>query len=124
MNEINQRMLKLLGWGWLGFLIAGIVISLAFPIPSLVVLIDRSYCNDSARWQQVVNTYTNLYQQHQWKTLNLQKVILFSDLAQESIPPPPPENIQNLKTYGRQNLQQLENLQKDYPKSQLLTCQL
>jgi hypothetical protein len=122
MNKLNQHMLKALGWGWLGFLIAGIVISLLFPIPSLVVLIDRSYCNDPQQWQQVVHNYTDLYQQHQWKTLHLRKVILFSDLGQESIPPPSPEIIENLKTYGRPSPQRLSDLQKDYPKAQLLTC--
>jgi hypothetical protein len=123
MNKLNQHMLKVLGWGWLGFLIIGIIISLLFPIPSLVVLIDRSYCNDPTRWQQVVNTYSSLYQQHQWKNLHLQKVILSSDLGQESIPPPTPESIQNLKTYSRLSPQRLVNLQKEYPKSLLLTCQ-
>jgi hypothetical protein len=124
MYKLNRQMLKLLGLGWLGFLVAGITISLIFPIPTLTVLIDRSYCEAPSRWNQLVATYTNLYHQHQQKTLQLREVILFSDLGQEVISPPAPEVIENLKTYGRHNSQRQSELIKNYPQSRLLSCQL
>lgn len=124
MHKLNRQMLKLLGVGCLGFLIVGIIISLIFPLPSLTVLIDRSYCGDPMRWQQLVSTYSSLYQQHQQKTLQIRNVVLFSDLGQELISPPAPEIIQNLKTYGRHNPQRQSELIKNYPQSQLLSCQL
>ncbi len=122
MTRLNRSLLQILGLGWLCFLVAGLVISLVFGIPKLVVLVDRSYCPPD-QWQQVTQTYEALYQQHQQQHLNLQTVILFSNLGHEVFSPPPaPATIQNLSTYGRPDSQRQAELQKTYPKARLLSC--
>lgn len=120
--NLNTLLLKTLGLSWLTFLIAGLLINFLFAIPTLAVLIDRSYCSPS-QWQQVSQTYTNLYHQHQSSQVRLQPVVLFSDLGQEILASPPlPETIQALSTYGHPDMQRQAELQKTYPKTQLLSC--
>ena len=122
MTRLNQSLLRLLGLSWLCFLVAGLVIRLVFATPNLVVLVDRSYCPLN-QWQQVTQTYQTLYRQHQQQRLHLQTIILFSNLGQEALSPPPaPAVIQNLSTYGRPDPQRQAELQKAYPKAQLLSC--
>jgi hypothetical protein len=99
-----------------------LVIRLVFATPNLVVLVDRSYCPLN-QWQQVTQTYQTLYRQHQQQRLHLQTIILFSNLGQEVLSPPPaPAVIQNLSTYGRPDPQRQAELQKAYPKAHLLSC--
>jgi len=87
----------------------------------MTVLIDRSYC-PASEWQQVIQTYAELYQQHQQRRLQLRTVI-FSHLGEESFPTPPePAALQQISTYGRPDSQQQLRLQKRYPQSQLLQC--
>ena len=121
--NLNARLLKIVGFSWLAFLITGLAISRFFTAPTLTVLIDRSYC-PAQQWRQVSQTYTDLYRQHQRHQLHLQKVVLFSDLGQESFASPPlPTMIQNLATYGQFDGQRQARLQKDYAKTRLLSCQ-
>ena len=104
------------------FLMTGLLISWLFAIPALTVLIDRSYCPPD-QWQQISQTYTDLYHQHQRRQVNLQTTVLFSNLGQEVFSSPPqPEAIQTLSTYGHFDLQRQAELQKTYPKAQLLGC--
>jgi hypothetical protein len=120
--NFNTPLLKTLGVGWLAFLIAGLLINLFFAIPTITVLIDRSYCSPS-QWQQISRTYAELYQQHQNRQLRLQTVVLFSDLDQEVLSSPPlPETIQALSIYGHSGTNRQAELQKAYPKTQLLSC--
>lgn len=116
------RLLKTIGLSWLAFLMAGLLIRWAFPPPALSVLIDRSYC-PSPQWQPVAQQYASLYQQHQHKQLRIQQVVLFSDLAEDVRSAPlQPEEVQQLKTYGRSNLQRQEALKQKYDRHVLLTC--
>ncbi|MBW4661697.1 MAG: hypothetical protein KME15_23755 [Drouetiella hepatica Uher 2000/2452] len=120
--NLNTPLFKTLGLSWLMFLITGLLISWLFAIPTLTVLIDRSYC-PSNQWQQVSQTYTDLYHQHQRRQLQLRSVILFSNLGQEVFASPPlPEAIQALSTYGYSDLYRQAELQKTYSKTQLLGC--
>jgi hypothetical protein len=117
-----MQLLKTLGFSWLVFLITGLLIGWFFAIPAITVLIDRSYC-PAAEWQQVVQAYTELYQQHQQRRLQLQSVIMFSSLGEEkSLIPPKPEVLQQLPTYGRSQRQRQLQLRKDYPQAKILQC--
>lgn len=122
MTKLNRHLLRTLGLSWLGFLIVGLVISWAFAVPKVVVLIDRSYC-PPAQWQQVTQSYEQLYRQHQKQELQIQQVILFSDLGRDVFSPPPaPEVIRDVATYGRSDPDRAQDIQRAYPKAQLLAC--
>jgi hypothetical protein len=117
-----KQLFKTLGLSWLAFLITGVLISWLFAMPAITVIIDRSYCPPT-EWQQVVQNYTQLYQQHQQRRLRLQSVILFSSLAEEKFATPPqPEVLQKSSTYGRPQPQRKSQLQKQYPQAQILQC--
>jgi hypothetical protein len=114
---MNRALLKILGFGWMLFLIAGIAI--AQISPGSVLLIDKSYCSPE-QWQTVAKAYAQQYQ-----TSQLHTVIVFNDLSQEKFSPPPnPSVIYQLSTYGRPNLKLKDELQKAYPKAQFLICQI
>jgi hypothetical protein len=119
---ISKPLLQTLGASWLAFLITGLLINWLFAIPTITVLIDRSYC-PASEWQQVVQTYAGLYQQHQQHRLQLRSVILFSSLGEEPFAlPPAPAALQQVSTYGHSDSQRQSQLQKAYPQSQLLKC--
>ncbi|MEA5568126.1 hypothetical protein [Anabaena sp. UHCC 0399] len=120
--NLNTQLLKTLGLSWLVFLLTGLLISWLFAIPSITLLIDRSYC-PATEWQQVVQTYTTLYQQHQQRRLRLQSVILFSSLGEDRLSiPPKPEVLQQSPTYGQAQSPRQMQLRKNYPQAQLLQC--
>ena len=120
--SLNTRLLKTLGFSWLAFLITGLLISWFFALPTITLLIDRSYCPPN-QWQEVSQTYTDLYHQHQRRQLHLKTVILFSNLGQEVFTSPPiPATIQTLSTYGHADLNRQAELQKTYSTTQLLGC--
>lgn len=119
---ISKRLFQTLGASWLAFLATGLLISWLFAIPTTTLLIDRSYCPTS-EWQQVVQAYTELYQQHQQHRLQLRSVILFSSLGEESFASPPvPADLQQVSTYGHSDSQRQSQLQQTYPQSRLLQC--
>lgn len=120
--KLKMQLLKTLGLSWLAFFIIGLLISWLFAIPSITLLIDRSYC-PATEWQQVVQTYTELYQQHQQRRLQLQSVILFSSLGEDKLSIPlQPEALKQLPTYGQPQMQKQLQLRKNYPQAQLLQC--
>lgn len=122
MTKTNRKLLITLGLSWVGFAIAGLLITLLFPIPTVAVLIDRSYCPPEG-WQQVVQQYDTLYSQHQQKHLKIEQVIVFSDLGEDVLPSiPSQDEIQSLSTYGRQNLDHRSKLTGQHPNAQLLAC--
>jgi len=88
---IYARIFITLGLSGLAFAIAGVSINLISPIPRLTILIDRSYCPQN-QWSQVAQNYTDIYRQHQRRQVDLQAVVLFSNLGEEvfSTPPRPP----------------------------------
>lgn len=121
MNRLTVSLLRTLGISWLGFLIVGLLL-IQFATPSLVLLIDRSYCSP-ADWQRVTQIYEQLYRQSQQQQLRLLTVVLFSSLGQEVLADPPtPEAISSLTTYGRPDPQRLAQLKASYPQAQLLAC--
>lgn len=123
MNQLDRILLQILGIGFLSFLLAGVVLSFVFPIPSQTIIIDRSYCAQN-RWQSVVATYTQLYRQHQQKRLQLDRIILLNDWGEETLENPlTPEELQNLRTYGRSNLPRQIQLEKANRNLKILNCQ-
>jgi hypothetical protein len=113
---MNRSLLTILAWGWGLFLVAGVANTQIYP--RSILLIDKSYCPPE-QWQKVAQTYAQKYQNDQLHT-----VILFDDLSQEKLSPPPePSVISQLSTYGRPNFKRQSQLKQTYPKAQLLTCQ-
>lgn len=119
---IKNRLWVTLGMSWLGFAIAGIFISWISPIPSLTILIDRSYCPQN-QWSQVAQNYTDLYRQHQRRQVSIQTVVLFSSLGEEILlTPPSPTTVLALSTYGQVDSQRQADLQEKYPTTRILGC--
>ena len=119
---IKNRLLVTLGMSWLVFAIAGIFISWISPIPSLTILIDRSYCPQN-QWSQIAQNYTDIYRKHQRRQVYIQTVILFSSLGEEILSTPPiPTKVHTLATYGEVDSQREENLRSRYSKTQILSC--
>jgi hypothetical protein len=114
---MNRSLFTILAWGWGLFLVTGVAIAQIYP--GSILLVDKSYCSPE-QWQRLAQTYAQKYQNSQLHT-----VILFDDLSQEKFSPPPnPSVISQLSTYGRSNLKRQSQLQKTYPKAQLLSCHL
>ncbi|MBE9042353.1 hypothetical protein IQ235_16390 [Oscillatoriales cyanobacterium LEGE 11467] len=123
MNQLNRILFQILGIGLLSFLVAGVVLGFGFATPTKTILVDRSYCPEY-RWESVVETYTQLYRQYQYKRLQLDRVILLNDWGEEIFKnPPTPKELQNLRTYGRSNLPRQMQLQQADPNLQVLNCQ-
>lgn len=122
MTSLNAKLFKTLCLSSLAFWMTGLLISWLFAVPSMTLLIDRGYCPPN-QWQQVSRSYAQLYRQHQWRQISLQKVILFSSLSQEVLASPPlPATLATLPTYGRSDLQRQTQLQTAYPQAKLLNC--
>ena len=58
MNKLNRYLLTIIGFGWLSFLLAGILLNQVFAAPNFVLLIERSYCPPS----KVGTSSTRIYQ--------------------------------------------------------------
>jgi hypothetical protein len=123
MNKLNRALVTIVIVGWLAFLLSGGLVAYVFASPSLTLLIDRSYCPPQ-KWQEVTQAYQELYRQHQQKQTQIEAVILFSDLNEETLKElPTPEELSNINTYGRFSLQRQSDLSKRYPKAKILNCQ-
>ncbi|MEM1310823.1 MAG: hypothetical protein AAGF98_15250 [Cyanobacteria bacterium P01_H01_bin.153] len=120
-NRLNGALIKIVGLGWIGFAIAAIAIRAVFAAPDIVLLVDRSYC-EPTQWSTVADAYQTLYQQDQRGQINLDTVILFSDLGEETTEPLTPEDFRDLKTYGQASRDRQANLQEQYPNARLLQC--
>lgn len=122
MKNLNQRLIFTLIWGWLAFLVSGLTIQFMVTSPSVIILIDRSYCPPN-QWQNLVNNYQELYEKNQLKSLQIEKVIVFSDLGEEVLTTPPePQKIKELSRYGRSNPQRWEQMKTLYPQATVLVC--
>jgi hypothetical protein len=123
MKSLNRKLLRILIISWLSFGVAGITLFSTLPTPRITVLIERSYCSPE-KWQQLVQAYTDLYQKHQNQDIQIQKLVLFSDLDQEVLASPPAPNVlRSTNTYGRSNPQRQSQLSLTYPQSKFLICQ-
>ena len=79
----------------------GLAVKLVLPIPTVTLLLDRSYC-DPDQWQKISQEYARLYRQHQHQRLRLEKVVFFSNLSQTNYKKPPhPNVVELLTTYGQ-----------------------
>ncbi len=122
MNQLNRYLLTILGLGWLSFIIAAILLNQIFAAPNFVLLIERSYCPPS-KWQQVVQEYNDLYQQHQQNLVKIESVVLFNDLGEEVLTTvPTPEALRGLRTYGRSNSQREAELRQAYDHVKVIHC--
>lgn len=122
MKKLNRSLITIVAVGWLCFLIAGGVIASVFAPPRFTLLVARSYCPPQ-QWQQVTQNYANLYRQHQQKQIEIERVILFSDLSEETLDQlPTPEAFAQLRTYGRFNQERQNTLMKSYGKTKVLKC--
>ncbi|WP_204141458.1 hypothetical protein [Halomicronema sp. CCY15110] len=120
-NQLNKALIKIVGLGWAAFAIAAIAIRVVFAAPDVVLLVDRSYCEPTA-WAVVADTYQELYQQDQRGHINLEAVILFSDLGEETTEPLAPEAFRSLNTYGQSSPERQTDLMAQYPDARLLQC--
>ncbi len=120
-NQLNKALIKIVGLGWAAFAITAIAIRVVFAAPDVVLLVDRSYCEPSD-WAVVADTYRELYQQDQRGQINLEGVILFSDLGEETSEPLTPEAFSSLNTYGQSSPDRQTELAAQYPNAQLLEC--
>jgi hypothetical protein len=111
-----------LGLGFICLLTAGWIINSLLPPPSIVVLIDTSYCQ-SEKWQQVSQRYEQLYDRDRHRQLDIKSVILSNSLGTETIvPPPSPQTIDELATFGTSTINNSENLHLTEFQTEILTC--
>jgi hypothetical protein len=123
MHKLNRKLVTTLGLGWLGFCLVGSAIAFALPPTQITVLIDRSFCPQD-KWQAIASTYSDLYQQHQNRDVQIKEVVVFGDLGQEILSGlPSPDTVRSLNTYGRSNQERQKQLQASYPQAKLLSCQ-
>lgn len=121
-NQLNRSLLQIILLGWAAFAIASLAIRTVFAVPDIVLLVDRSYC-DPARWRAVSDEYATIYQQDQRGQLNLESVILFSDLGEETTEPLSPDEFRDLKTYGPSSSDRQAALEAAHPNARLLQCE-
>ena len=111
-----------LGLGSICLLTVGWVINFLLPPPSIVVLIDTSYCQ-SEKWRQVSQRYEQLYDRDRHRQLKIEAVILANSLGTETIvSPPSPSAIAELSTFGISAEELDENLQLKEIQTEILTC--
>ncbi len=122
-KSLNRTLMTIIGTGWLVFWITGLIIVKVFAASEITLLIDRSYC-PPAQWQKVVETYRDFYTQNQEKKIKITSVVLFSDLAEETLNPlPTPEEISRINTYGKPNPNRQKEVQKKMSSGKILSCQ-
>ena len=86
-----------------------------------MVLIDTSYCQ-SEKWQQVSQQYEQLYDRDRRRQLKIESVILANSLGKEEIvPPPSPQTIAKLSTFGIASEELNENLHLRELQTEILT---
>lgn len=121
MRHPTRRLITILTLGWAGFLALGMGLR-SLSGPAIVVVIDHSFCPAGQR-QQIVNTYRDLYQQHQQRQIRIDQVLLISDLGEEQLETPPdPETIADLGFFGDAIAPKLQEIQQQYPDAQILSC--
>ena len=122
MLNLNRILIRTVALGWIGFAIAGVVISQVFAAPTVTLLVDRSYC-EASDWQTVATRYDELYRQDQQGRVDIERLVLFSDLGEELVEEPlTPEEFSALSTYGKGSPERQEALQTEYGNAELLSC--
>lgn len=122
-QHMSKQLLSMLALSGLAFLLTGFTIQRFAAPPSMTLLIDRSYC-PATQWQTLTDKYTQLYQRHQRQQIEIESVVLFSDLSQTTLDTiPTPRDLKILKTYGHANPQAQQSLLESYRNAQLLNCE-
>jgi hypothetical protein len=122
MGNLNQRLITILGVGWLAFGGLGFGLRQALSGPRITVVIDRSYC-DPSQWQRLTAAYTSLYEQQQQQQLTIDQVIYVNDLGQEvATTVPSPDEVSRLGTFGRFSTDRLQGVEEAYPGARVLVC--
>lgn len=121
-TNLNRSLLQIIGLGWLGFLLSGIVIGRLFAVTKVTVLVDRAKCDRQA-WRQVSDRYAELFKDHERKRIQLSQMVLISNLGEEvrEVVPTPAE-FQAIETYGEPSTERLRQLQAGFTKVEVLTC--
>lgn len=121
MRYPNRRLIALLALGWTGFLAAGLGLR-QLSGPAVVIIIDHSFCPENQR-QSVVETYRDLYQQHQQRQIQIEQVLFLSDLGEDVLEqPPPPAEVAELGFFGDEIDSKLEQARQQYPEARVLGC--
>lgn|GEM_PF-1064391 len=112
MGDPNRRLLITVLTGWAGFIALGFILRQGIGIPQVTIVIDRSYC-EPQQWKTVADQYQVFYQQNQKRQIQIQSVILLSDLGEETLDTPlDPNAVQQLRTYGRKDPTKQQALQQ------------
>ncbi|MEM9162662.1 MAG: hypothetical protein AAGC54_06280 [Cyanobacteria bacterium P01_F01_bin.4] len=119
----TPKLIRILGLGWLAYLLVGFTLSQTGGGNKIQVVIDRSYCAPS-NWQQVAAEYAQLYKQHQQKQLTIESVTLVNDLGEEILNvPPSAEEIAGLNTFGLPGRDRINAIVQASPEAKVLSCQ-
>ena len=119
----TQQLIRILGLGWLAYLLVGLGLSQGGGGGKIQVVIDRSYC-DPIAWRQVANDYAQLYQQHQRNKIVIESVTLVNNLGEEVLSPPPTaDDIAALNTFGLSGRDRIDVIVQTNPDVKVLSCQ-
>jgi hypothetical protein len=119
---LNYSLLRILGLGWLSFLLAGIVIARFFSLTQLTVLVDRSKC-DRQGWREVSDRYADLYKAHERKRIKLSQVVIVSELGEEiRKPAPTPQEFQAIETIGAPDTERFSRIRAGFAEVEVLAC--
>ncbi len=121
MSRLNRAVITILGLGGIGFGLVGYGVR-TFLTPSVVVVIDQSYCPPD-QWAAVVSRYQSLYQQNQRHQIQIEQVIVFNSLSQTPLDPlPSPDQIAAINTFGRAAPEREASLRASYGNAEFLRC--
>ena len=119
---LNHTLFRIIGCGWLGFIAVGVVVSRVFAVPTVALLIDRSYCGPF-QWRKVSEAYEEIYTQYQRDRVKFSQILLISDLGEEVVEVPlTPAEFRRLRTYGQASSERLSQLEQSYPAVEVLSC--
>ncbi len=119
---LNYSLLRILGLGWLGFLLAAVVIARFFSLPQLTVLIERSKC-DRQGWRELSDRYADLYKAHERRRIRLSQVVIVSELGEEiRTTIPTPREFQSIETVGAPDKERLSRITAGFTEVEVLAC--
>ena len=123
-QHLVRMWLAIVGGGWGTWAIAALLLNTLFAPPTLVLLVDRSYCPPET-WAAIAQEYAALHRQQERGQIILTEVILFSDLGEETLPAlPSPDTFTTLATYGRPARDSPAALLATPPNARLRSCQI
>jgi hypothetical protein len=121
--DLNRSLWKILGFGGLGFLATGFIVSRLFSIAEVTVLVDRSGC-DRASWRQLGDRYKALHKAHEQRKLELSQVVIVSALGEEVRETiPTPREFLAIETFGKPDAERLARLKASFSSVEVLSCQ-